>query len=189
MLNSPDTGGIADSFERYDRLRRRTRAALDRALQVQSASVRVRLQAVRARAARQRLSARRNQEACRPAPPGTPPPDGTPRTVRLTALAAFVHARLDEETAAADLCHEPGCPADDPPGTRAPALCHCRRPRRIRQQIAERRNTARIAETTIRQADHTAPHWPRNEINALQDLQILAAPYELHGLWQEEWRP
>ncbi|MFC8124862.1 hypothetical protein [Streptomyces sp. NPDC057302] len=59
----------------------------------------------------------------------------------------------------------------------------------MHQKIDARRNMAHVSETVIREADHAAPAWPRNELNALLDLQALAVEYELHWLWQEEWRP
>ncbi|MGW6054268.1 hypothetical protein [Streptomyces sp. NPDC055189] len=191
MLNSADTWGVADSFEQCERLRRITRETIDRARRIRSEATEMRLQAEQTRADRQQwLSARRREDiASRPVSPLTLPHARTAPAVQLTALAAFVHARLDEEAASADLYHKAGCPAANPPGARGPAPCACGIPHRLHQKIADRRSIARFAETAIRTADHTAPNWPRNEIDALQDLQLLAMAYELHWLWQEEWRP
>ncbi|MGW6057165.1 hypothetical protein [Streptomyces sp. NPDC055189] len=233
MLNSTDAfAGFAHSFEHCQRLRRLARETIDRARKMRSEAVEMRLQAAQIRADRARwLSARLTEGlANRPAPTGTRPsgthptathspgtyPTGTrpPATrpsgkaspaVQLAALAAFVHARLDEEAASADLFHKADCPAAEqtrttdldrtrcpcriPHRTGPPARCGCPTPRLIHQKIDDRRNIAHNSEAVIRQADHTAPNWPHNELNALQDLQTLAVSYELHWLWQEEWRP
>ncbi|MFE6159030.1 hypothetical protein ACFQ7F_08950 [Streptomyces sp. NPDC056486] len=220
MLNSADTLGVADSFDRCERLCRTARETIDRARRTQSEAVEIRLRSKQIRADRQRrLSLRRREDGVSElAPPGAIPPGATPLgalppsalpldsaapAVQLTALAGFVHARLDEEAASADLFHEVGCAAGEAPGSLGspagcrcrtphridPSRCACRAPRLMYQEIADRRSIAHISEAAIREADHTAPAWPRNEMNALLDLQALAVAYELHRLWQEEWRP
>ncbi|MEU6677204.1 DUF6221 family protein [Streptomyces sp. NPDC046925] len=191
MLNPVDTFRVADAFERCERLRNKALETIERARQMRSESVEMRLRAAQIRADRKQwLALRRSEDiASRPATPGTLPPGGTTPAVRLTTLAAFVHARLDEEEASADLFHRADCPAPRAPGDSGRPRCDCRTPRRMHQQIADRRSIAHSSEAVIREADHTAPNWPHNEISALQDLQTLALAYELHHLWQEEWRP
>ncbi|MFF1693693.1 DUF6221 family protein [Streptomyces sp. NPDC058257] len=191
MPNSVDRLEIANSFERCERLCRLAQEAFGRARQMQSDAVEMRLQAAQTRADRQRrfASPLREDRAAESAPPGAPLPDSTPPAVQLTALAAFVHARLDEEAASADLFHETGCSTAAVPGGHGPPACGCRTPHRMHRKVAARRSIAHISETAVREADHATPGWPRNEMDALLDLRILAVDYELHSLWQEEWRP
>ncbi|MGW5867445.1 hypothetical protein ACWFRJ_35425 [Streptomyces sp. NPDC055239] len=195
MPNSADALGVIDSFERCERLCRTAREVIEKARRTRSEAVEIRLKSKQIRADRQRRLASRRREdgASGPALPIALPlggPAPVPAPLQLTALAAFVHARLDEEAASADLFHDVGCPAAEAPGNRgSPAGCRCRTPRRIHQKTADRRSIAHISEATVREADHAAPDWPRNEMDALLDLRTLAVEYELHWLWQEEWRP
>ncbi|MFH8489937.1 DUF6221 family protein [Streptomyces longisporoflavus] len=206
MRGTADAAGFAGLYERCDRLLRSVAETKARARRVRSEAVEARLRSERSRADRAELlssrSRRREQNASPPARPGAPSPgparpteppspaQGTAAAVHLTALAAFVHSRLDEEAAAADLFHEAGCrAAEAPAAAHDTARCGCRTPRRVHREIAARRGIARISEAAVREADHTAADWPRSEMDALQDLRALAVAYELHRLWQEEWRP
>ncbi|WP_369218535.1 hypothetical protein [Streptomyces flavofungini] len=177
MGTSESAVAVANSFERCERLCRSAREAVERTRRMRSEAAEMRLRAQQTRAElRRRLLPERRDDA----PPA--PAD----VVQLTALISFVRARLDEEAAAADLFHEFGCPASGTGGTYG---CACRAPHRAHQDIATRRHIARVSEAAIREADHAAPHWPFTELNALLDLKALAFAYEVHWLWQEEWRP
>ncbi|MEV8318025.1 DUF6221 family protein [Streptomyces sp. NPDC059900] len=205
MHSTADAARLAASRERCERARRTAAEAVARAIRARSEAIETRLQAAHARALRARSSSLRLELIASlstppgallygpPAPPPSTrlpaPPDDPAAAVHLTALAAFVHSRLDEEAASADLFHETGCRSARAPGLPGAAHCACPIANRLLRDIAIRRSIARISEATIRRADHAAPEWPRNEINALQDLQALAAAYELHGMWREEWRP
>lgn len=191
MGNSLDTSRFVTSFERCERLCRMAREVIDKARQTRSEAVEMRLQAAQIRAERQQwLSVRRRPDGGgEPAPPSALLSASAAPADQLTTLVAFVHARLDEEAACADLFHEAGCAAAGDANSRGPARCGCRAPYRVRQKITVRRTIARLCETAIREADYAAPDWPANEMNALLDLRALAAAYEQHGQWQEEWRP
>ncbi|CAM5594573.1 hypothetical protein SALBM135S_03305 [Streptomyces alboniger] len=189
MRASDSTSGVADSFERCERLCRSAREAISRARQMRSDAVQIRMRAQQTRAELRRLLPERRADGAPDAPPGTPARDGTGSVTHLTELAAFVHARLDEEAAAADLFHEFGCPAAEAPGHGSTTGCGCRALHRARQDIEIRRRIAHASEAAIHGADHTAPNWPFTEMNALLDLKALAFAYETHRLWQEEWRP
>ncbi|MFJ8826599.1 DUF6221 family protein [Streptomyces sp. NPDC102467] len=189
-MPSPTNLRVADTFERCEQLRRKARDATAKARQVRFEAVQIRLQAAQIRADLRRRHPQRHGEngVGEPARPSASPLGSTASAMRLAALVAFVRARLDEEATAADLFHEAGCtPADAPDHRRC--RCSCRAPHRTLQDIAVRRTVARTSETTIREADHSAAAWPHNELAALLNLKALALRYELHGLWQEEWRP
>ncbi|KWT62210.1 hypothetical protein ADL21_09235 [Streptomyces albus subsp. albus] len=188
MTGPISTVESARTFARSEELCRKAREAIARAYRIQGKAVEQRLYTVQLRASlsRRRLQLREGDGAGGPDRPCARP---LAPTVQLTLLTAFVHARLDEEAAAADLFHEAGCPATDAAGRTGVARCDCRVPSRIRQDIAVRRSIARASETAIREADPRDPSWPQCEMSALLYLKCLALPYELHGLWQEEWRP
>ncbi|MEV1025934.1 DUF6221 family protein [Streptomyces sp. NPDC050264] len=186
-MPSPTPLSVADTFERCQQLHRQARETAARARRMRSEAVQIRLKAAKIRAGlRHRRPPR--QEENDASGSGALPLDSPASAVRLTALTAFVHARLDEEATAADLLHEAGCTTAGAPD-RPLGRCDCRAPHRARQDIAVRRNIARTSETTIREADHAAPAWPHNELTALVNLKALAARYEVHRMWQEEWRP
>ncbi|MEV5597151.1 DUF6221 family protein [Streptomyces sp. NPDC052496] len=188
-IGSPE---VTSTFERCERLCRSARQVTDRALRMQSEAAEARLRAAQMRYdLRRTLSAHRSAVAAErpfPATAGrrnilTPPSRPAARTTQLTLLAAFVHARLDEEAATAELFHEAGCPGGT--GT----MCRCPVPEQVRREIAIRHATARDSEEAILEADHDARDWPHSEVIALLRLKVLALPYELHRHWREEWRP
>ncbi|WP_030374963.1 DUF6221 family protein [Streptomyces rimosus] len=193
MRNSAATWETSTTFERCEQLRRTAREAADRARQMRTEAQQMRQLNAQLRAALQRrpplTNARTRQEANPSRPPTDSPPSHPTPAAQLTALTAFVHARLNEEATAADLFHDPGCPAADAFPKDGTTGCDCRVPPRIRQDIAVRRGIAHASETAIREADPRDPGWPQSEMSALLYLKYLALPYELHGLWQEDWRP
>ncbi|MFI2242142.1 DUF6221 family protein [Streptomyces chrestomyceticus] len=174
MRDSTGFRGAVAAFGRSEQLCRSARQATGRTRQLRAEAVRIRLEAVRLRAALRHWLL---------------PPDPVAAAARLTALIAFVHARLNDDAAVADLFHEVGCPAADTPGRAETLGCRCRVPHRIRGDAALRRNIVRMSETALCEADHDAPDWPHSEMAALLHLKALALPYELHELWQEDWRP
>ncbi|MEU6995865.1 hypothetical protein ABZ953_35085 [Streptomyces sp. NPDC046465] len=198
MLTSADTWGFTNTFERCELLRRAAADAVAKARRMQSESAQIRLRAAQTRADLRRGSAAPPppvavpEAAARPtAPrPAAPRPDTSSPTVDLAALAAFLHARLDEEAASAHLFHEADCSAvRRAPVGPGPVRCGCLAPRRLHQKISTLRDLAHANEAAVREADPDSPGWPFSELAALLDLQALALPYELHELWCEEWRP
>ncbi|MVO89241.1 hypothetical protein GPA10_31925 [Streptomyces sp. p1417] len=186
-----DTSTALNTFERCEQLCRTAREAVGRAREIRSEAVRIRQEAAAVRAAMRHR--RRQDDRSGPArPTGAPAPVHSVAAAQLTALAAFVHARLDEEVAATGLFHEPRCPAGRAPGapdTPGTPGCRCPVPHRMHQDIAIRRSIVHTSQAAIRDADHGSPHWPHDELSALLHLKALALSYETHGLWQEEWRP
>ncbi|MFF3271830.1 DUF6221 family protein [Streptomyces chrestomyceticus] len=193
MRDAAGTWETATTFERCEQLRHTAREAAGRARQMRTEAQQMRLVAAQLRTALQcrppRTDARTAQEAEPPRPPAISPPERTTPTAQLTALTAFVHARLNEEVGAADLFHDPGCPVADAPPSDGGARCDCPVPPRIRRDVEIRRHIVHTSEAALREADHDAGDWPHSEVGALLYLKALALPYELHWLWQEDWRP
>ncbi|GGO59339.1 DUF6221 family protein [Streptomyces lasiicapitis] len=99
----------------------------------------------------------------------------------LTELASFLHKRLDEQGRDAELFHELTCNRQRGCG------CPCRA--QLLHDLFILRDIVTHCEERIANERRNGIAWPLQSTLAFQTLKALAAPFELHPDWQDNWYP